>query len=242
MKVQNLKVTFDKIRETRYHYDNLRILYKQIECENDIFKLVRFIRAFRYEINSFVNSHRATTLTLQKECRNKYGEKFNEWYATALEELINDEFSIIIKELRNINQKEGNIFPTFIFEAEKNGKKIYWEGDLHNSKWKSFNIANISGYDKKVSDKNIIKEDIIGSPEFMTANKFTELDVSIFLEGLANFTNKILDEFDKNSKISLHKIVIDRFDKAYEPDEFMDNLFRVAHKLESLCKKADSEL
>lgn len=242
MKVQNLKITFDKIRETRYHFDHIQTLYHAIENESNVNKLIKLIRAFRYEINSFVNSHRATTLTLQKECRNKFGDKFNEWYAISLKELVDDEFAIVIKELRNINQKEGNIFPTFIFEAEKNGKKIYWEGDLHDPKWKSFQIGNLCGLDKKELNKSIPKENIVGSPEFMATNNFSQLDVSSFLEGLKRVTNKVLDDYDNSSKIKLHKITIDRFNKEYEPIEFIDNIFRLAQKLEILCKKADSEL
>ncbi len=72
---------------------------------------------------------RATTLVLQKEYKSKHGKKFEDWYSVKVKDINANTFFSTLKELRNINQKEGNIYPTFIFKTETTKGNILFEVD-----------------------------------------------------------------------------------------------------------------
>lgn len=105
-----MRVTQDKFNETRYNYHKVKDKFEEIKSEKDLGKLIELILFIRYEINSFVNSFRATTFALQSEHRRSHGEKFEDWYKKSIDKINSDPFSKAVKELRNINQKQGNIF------------------------------------------------------------------------------------------------------------------------------------
>lgn len=127
-----MRASQDKFNETKYYFWKVDSKLNEILNTEDIRKIPEIISEFRFELNAYINSHRATTFTLQSELRSKYKDKFEEWYSTQLKNLTSYEFSSILKELRNINQKEGNKYPTFEFKGETNKMILLYEIDLTN--------------------------------------------------------------------------------------------------------------
>jgi len=245
--MKKFRVTLDKIKETNYHFDRIYEISEKIKCENNFYKLFPLTKQFRYELNSFVNSYRSTTFNLQKECRTKYGQRFEEVYQSALQKIIDDDFLKIVKELRNINQKEGNLYPTFTFSSIKNGTKINFETDLN--RLESSKILSLSSGKFDLPERGRFEdredpkvENIIGTKEFKNKYLMSDDDIEQILKGVTESFFRNAQVFDENCEYKVHKIVIEKFKKEYTIEEFLENLRRVGKKLYSLYEEVESEL
>jgi hypothetical protein len=184
-----MRAAQDKFNEARYHFWRAKDKLDQINGEKDYPKLFDLIAEFRYEINSYVNSHRATTFALQAEMKSKYGDKFLKWYERQLIKITSDEFSKILKELRNINQKEGNKFPTFEFKGESESSVITFEIDFTNPDGKF--ITKTSHHLKKPLTIEISPVKSGEDPNFISDEDRRRLFVSS-IKFYAEESNKIL--------------------------------------------------
>jgi hypothetical protein len=224
-----MQITQDKFQETTYHFSRLKAKLDEIINEKDFNKLVYSVIEFRYELNACVNSYRATTFALQSEHRKKFGEKFEKWYQVAKDKITSDQFSKIIQELRNINQKEGNIYPTFQFEGESDEAIIFFEID-YTSKDTSFIIRK--GLTAKVGLSVELSDILPGEP----LNKFTIDDENRMNAAAAKFFGEQQNKIFKKNQFKLQKIKIDRFQKEYSPSEFLENFVRMGNLLREIVK------
>src|SRR5688500_1970087 len=122
-----MRTSQDKLNETRHFYHEVIRIIDLISEEKEFENLLKLISQFRFQLNAFVNAYRATTFTLQAELKSKYGDKFTTWYEVQLKKISSFDFTKVLKELRNINQKRGNKYPTFIFEGESEKSIIHFE-------------------------------------------------------------------------------------------------------------------
>lgn len=127
-----MRRTKDKFNETKYHCRNLFIKFEQIDEVKSMRELIKLIDTIRYDLNNFANSYRATTFTLQSELKSKYGDDFVNWYEVAKRPLITSEYSNLLKEIRNVNQKNGNNYIAFNISYSSATSKIYYDINLTN--------------------------------------------------------------------------------------------------------------
>ena len=204
--------------------------------EEDFLRRLDYTKEFRFELNSFVNSHRATTFALQSEYKSKLGAKFTSWYGKNLVKITNDEFSKILKELRNINQKEGNIYPTFEYKAEVEGGIFYFEVDFTNSQ----NPIQRERFETKeriaVRISDLLPGEIPGILKKEDEIKIWDSFTNIYME-----QRKLLSQVKPND-YKLHQLKIDRFDKNYSPNEFISNLERMGKNLQEVIDDGWKEL
>lgn len=223
-----MRVTQDKFNEVKYNFAKLKAKFKEIEEEVEFINLLELINEFRFDLNSFVNSYRSTTFTLQAEHKSKHGDIFIKWYETARKKITDDEFSKIITELRNINQKEGNIYPTFQFKGETDKAIVYFELDLAN---KDSNFITT----KQIEWKNNISFELESTSN--NPNEISHEDKMKLLKISMELYTSTMNEIHEQKKIKLDSIKIDRFNKKYSPEEFKKNLNRMGYIMQEIIEE-----
>jgi hypothetical protein len=220
--------SIDKLNETAYHYNRLKSLLDELIIEKNGEKLVLLIQNFRFELNAYVNSHRATTFTLQSELRNKFGDFFENWYSKKKEILKGHPFGKTLLELRNINQKEGNLYPTFLIKRES-GLMIYiHEFDLIDSKRRFLKPYNFLPKSNKITF-DLPQKGIGENP-----NELTEQEESFLKFQLFKTIKEDLESIKNEKSFEVFKIRIERFNNEYTPSQFLNNLKEMGILLEDL--------
>lgn len=222
-----MRITQDKFNETRHHYWRLNGIMHSILVEKSFSRIVDMIMEFRYELNSFVNSHRATTFTLQAEHKSKLGIKFNFWYEGALKPLLQDDFSKILKELRNINQKEGNLYPTFVFKTETDKAILYYEIDF---------TAEQHDYiiNKRCEPKMSISVDLSDGCSNDDPRTITDEDRAKIMKAVAAFCKEQEAQIREDKTLQLYSLKIERLGQEFNPSDFLQNLKRVTKILQDI--------
>ena len=210
------QLTKDKLKETHYHFDRVVRTLNEIEKSTDILEIVSKIQLVRYDLNSFVNSSRSVSLVLQKEFRTNFGETFEKWYQKEKEDLSKLPFAKILIELRNINQKEGNIYPTFEFIAELENSFFTFELDFTKPIDKIFVNQTLTAKHYSTDKQNFKKEST--ETKIHELNKKFENELFKLVE---NVYSDALKEVNEKNNFRLHKLKVDRFDIDLTKKEFL---------------------
>lgn len=222
-----MRRSIDKLNESGYYFQKVQNLISELKFEKSPEAIVLLIQNLRFELNSYINSHRATTFTLQAELRTKFGAQFESWYSKKIFELRKHPFSKTLLELRNINQKEGNLFPTFLLKNETENFVFIYEFDLiapENTFLKPFLITP--------KNRNIrfdlppVREN--ENPFSITKEQESSLKFQLF-QILSNEVKKNGEEV-----FLVEKIKISRFKAEYYPTEFLENLREMGKQLEDI--------
>lgn len=199
-----MRRTKDKFNETKYHCRNLFIKFDQIEEVISMSELIKLIDTIRYDLNNFANSYRATTFTLQSELKSKHNDTFIKWYEVAKKPLILSEYSNLLKEIRNLNQKNGNNYIAFNISYSSVTSKIYFDINLTNygkEMMKPTNIEFKKPLQVKISN---------GTSQDLTKN-----DKELVYAELAKEVSKLIKEVNpkniSNFKLENIKIIKKRF-------------------------------
>lgn len=228
-----MRLTIDKEKEAFYHFKNFKQKLEKINHIKSIKELLIEVEYLRFDINAFINSLRATTLVLQKEYRSKFGEAFNTWYSEKVKEIEAIEFLKILKELRNINQKEGNIYPTFIFKSGTAKGSISFEVDYTG--------------DSKSAIKNIVVEfNNFGGIEISDA--VADHETQLTLEDKQKVWNAAINHYKvlqqdivELDNFILIKFKIERMDIEIEPVEFVEKCKISGELIEKIVYEARSK-
>ncbi|MBC7694496.1 MAG: hypothetical protein H7141_03525 [Burkholderiales bacterium] len=223
----------DKLKETHYNFNRVIETLKEIENSTDILEIVGKIQLVRYDLNSFVNSSRSVTLVLQKDFKTKFRPKFENWYTKEKMDLDKLPFAKILLELRNINQKEGNIYPTFEFISELENDFFTFELDYTKPIDEIFVNEKLiaKGYpNEKPNLKNKSDEIKIKEP-----NK--DFEDEVFKFAAIRYNNAIKEVNEKNN-FKLHMLKIDRFDIDLSKDEFLQKCREILNVLTQIVKKS----
>ncbi len=219
--------SIDKLNESAYFFNNVKKLVRKLELEKSQEAIIPLIQSLRFELNSYVNSHRSTTFTLQAELKTKFGDQFENWYSKKIIELRSHPFSKTLLELRNINQKEGNLFPTFLLKKETENFTFFYEFDIVDPK-----STFLKPYQVNPKNNKIFFElpPVKGGED--------PFNISPMEEGHLKYQlfRKISDELEKNdtSEIKVEKIRISRFNAEYEIPDFLENLREMGKILEDI--------
>ncbi len=236
-----MRATQDKFTETKYYLKKIKENLELIQKETKFTEIVDKIFEFRYALNAFVNNYRSTTFALQKEHK-KNGELFADWYSRALKPIIEGEFTKVIQDLRNINQKEGNIYPTFEFKGSTQDTNIFFELDFtsnQDSFVTSYRMESIGMNSEKPVKANIA--DIQFKSTFPASGAVESIEISesdrqlIFKDAMNHLTKTVNSLYEQDG-FKLNKIKIDRLNKEFTPEEFLDNLNRVTGTLQSILE------
>ncbi len=100
-------------------------MYRAADKQNEsAFFLERLVDAlldedpsWRYYFNATVTAARSITLVLQKDLRPLYGETFDLWWAEKRKTLVNEAEFRLVRDLRNILEKEGARYPILAGEV-----------------------------------------------------------------------------------------------------------------------------
>jgi hypothetical protein len=175
-----MRLTRDKLNEAIYYFNIFETKLNginQLSLLKDIFMAVEHLR---FDINSFTNSMRATTLVLQKEYKSKHGKDFETWYADKLKEINANSFFNTLKELRNINQKEGNIYPTFIFKTETSKGNVLFEVDYVGEKGKIIKNLILDGVPDEYEHYKMLYEEAAKTDNFvLNGFKIDRMNISM---------------------------------------------------------------
>ncbi len=107
----------DKLKQTKYHLDNMIYFGENILSLPKFVDQVEVINKLRYEFSAYVTSSRSVTFVLQKDLRTKFTDRFDDWYNQQKKSLFTDDkFNQFIK-IRNMLEKEGNVIPHIILHA-----------------------------------------------------------------------------------------------------------------------------
>jgi hypothetical protein len=78
-------------------------------------------REFRYYLSACVSASRSITWVLQKDLRSEYGSKFDDWWNEKKDAVPTSSISFeVIRDLRNVLQKQGNVVPAIFNLKDKN--------------------------------------------------------------------------------------------------------------------------
>lgn len=239
-----MRITQDKFNELWYNFSHLKKKYEEIENEKEFNKHINLVLDFRYEVNSFVNSYRSVTFTLQKEHRSTHGQKFEDWYNSAIKALTEHPFSKTILELRNINQKEGNVEPTFEFVGTTEKWVITFDLDPNDEK-NNF----IGKYTMKFKREEKETQAVFTSPETKTGDEFLEQEDDLsqadkihIMTLTAQAFNQIFTEIHNANGFRLNAIKINRLGKEFTPSEFLNNLMEMGSLMQKLIKDGWKQL
>lgn len=235
----------DKWLEINYHFALMKSNWDNINKDK-----AKYSREFKYEFNSLVNSFRSITFVLQKCFKNKHSE-FEKWYSEVQIILKNDEFADKIHQLRNINQKEGNIHPKIVeiktLNKYFNQRIVYTP--ISPNKNKLLEKLELS---EKGVPKNIVEYDFIpimssfdnskviefnGEEDFekIKEEKTKELikDVAIQVE---RKKMEITKEDFINSSFVEYKIIL--LDREYDWNTFINECYRLILFFKEKCLEA----
>lgn len=220
--------TIDKLNESSYYFNKVQDIIEEFKIDNSPKTMVKLIQEFRFELNSYINSHRATTFTLQAELRTKFGTQFETWYSKKIETLRNHPFSKTLLELRNINQKEGNLYPTFLIKRETENFKILYEFDLvspENTFIKPYSVT---------PKNNKATFELPSRQENEDPNKFSSKDEAYLKFQLLKMITNDLKESPKKEIVEIEKIRISRFNSEYSVSDFLEKLREMGKLLECI--------
>lgn len=209
-----MRRTKDKFNETKYHCRNLFSKFEKILEVKSFLELTELINTIRYDLNNFTNSYRATTFTLQSELRSKYKDEFNSWYDKAIIPLIKSEYSNLLKEIRNVNQKNGNNYFSFNISYTNDEAKVFYDINLANyidDLIKPTNIELLKPLKIRISnggpgsplteeDREIMNHELI--------KKMISIHESVNPENFSNFKLENIKLLDKRFEIPQFKEII----------------------------------
>jgi|GEM_PF-3955837 len=230
------QLTQDKLRETKYYLDRVTATLEKIKSTTDMLEVVKEGLYMRYDLNSFINSSRAVTLVLQKEFRRKYDAEFDNWYALKLQKLKQHGFSEKLKELRNMNQKEGNKYPTLELITELEKVNLFFELDYTQASGKT-----LIKYGMFVKGS----ENLPNAAPVPTINstnsdlpKLTEEDKDKLLDEISKEWKQANTEALQKNNFRLHKLKVDILNIDLTPQDFLRNCIEVFEIIRDITKES----
>lgn len=220
-------LTWDKFRESKYYLNRVIASLMEIEYSNYSIKTVQDILYLRYDLNSYINASRATTFVLQKEYRSAYGNEFDTLYSEIIQTLIEHNFSNSLKELRNMNQKEGNKYPTFEFVSELENSNFYFELDFTATSGNIFPKQRLESKGVKYT-----------KPLFTTTAEISE---DKFLEILHETYRDAVEEVNLKKNFKLHKLKVDKLSIDLSARDFIQQCIEVNNIIHRIIKDCETK-
>ncbi|HRH50583.1 MAG TPA: hypothetical protein PLP23_17645 [Panacibacter sp.] len=212
-----LEFTQDKLREAIYFYQTFK---KQIlvGCESSsLEKRINSLFNARYNLTAFVNSFRSVTFCMQKELRTKFGDTFEKWYKEYGYELFNHEFSKVIIEMRNINQKHGNTFPIYCFSGENGNYELIAKIKMTNP---DDPFASIEVRRKETINAETLRFDVQDNGKDISIDSNYQ-DI-LFAEAIP-YSFSLIDKSFKNLEMKLAHLIVPLKQNEIKVDLFLKN-------------------
>lgn len=239
--------TRDKWEEAIYH---ARLMLKSFKDYTNLSindnEQQKHLKAFRYNFNAFVNSSRAVTFVLQKVYRHDHG--FIEWYTIRRNALTSNDFAKRIVELRNLNQKEGNMYPMIQYTVNINNRleidRVMSQVPIKigESIIESFELNSDLKFYRIICDsESEIRE--IDPPDGMSIEDIIENYKMEILQDHVDEVSRNIERINEEGikmKITEKKVFLSP-NLVFNYDEFLKHILENLNELSAICKEASEK-